>query len=520
MDLFARVIRISKLMSPFKIHKLPWVIWGSIRVIRDDASRFRLRTVTAVSLIAMTLWAYGIPGSPLLSDQPPSLISSEEFSYRVVLGEKISVRLSARSDREIAEVKAIYSPRGKKTVSSYAYPSFKRNGQLIEVWFDIDVKSPRYFPPGTVFDIHFEFIDDDGQSYLSEVYTFENIDRERGWRRYSDGILELVYYGIEPDAMARLHSDVSSHLPRIGTALGISIDSAMRAVIFPNLRDLTRYGPRVSEAATDGIFFGGYAYSQYNLTIMASPSAPILTHELTHLLFNRAFTSPYAATAPAWLNEGIASYFESDRIDSSNADFRRFLRSRKAMRFNKMKNLPGRRADIAMFYAQSVDFVGFLASNYEENRLGELLSALNEGENINAALQSVYGKSLNELENSWRASHGLSRLPAPLATMRPAKHHVLPTIPGLPTLSPDLIVVGKSREDANRSRTSAPTPQTLQLASATAVKSAPTVTSSPGGEYNTIRPGQELPRPNLTMIFVFALLAIGLGALIWRRMRG
>ncbi len=473
-----------------------------------------LRTIF-MSLFASTALLSILISSPDQAvAQAPRAAIEEEIRYRVELGSSIAVSVSAESADEIVAIKAYYRPHGDNTISSYNYPDFKA-GKSIDATFEIDVRSPSYYPPGTMFDLNFEFTTSDGSVVESDSYVVENLDADRQWQRVGGDDLELIYYGINQNAITHLYSETSSRLPRIKSALGISETPTLRAVIFPNFRDLARYGPMISEAATDGTFFGGFAYAQYNLTIMASPSVSILTHELTHLIYDKAFSSPLSGRSPVWLNEGIASYFETGSRAQPRATFAPHLRAGEIMSFRKMNSVPGRRRDIGVFYAQSADFVAFLAERYGEQELGRLIHRLNEGDQIDEAMLFVYGSDLTALENDWRSSYGLPPVPNPEPTVAFNFDELPPTIPGLPTYATET-------DSAVAKATPRPTalPHT-QVAVTTAPTPEPTViqaTPTPGG-YFTGSEGEEWPTPNPTMLIVFALLGLGVFAMLWRRTR-
>ena len=122
---------------------------------------------------------------------------------------------------------------------------------------------------------------------------------------------------------------------------------------------------------------------------MASPSAETLIHELTHLIFGRALDSPYATSAPAWLNEGHASYWETRERDSAIRRFRPIARSGGVTEFAAMNAVPGIRRDINNFYIQSTDFVSYLIENHGRDSIGQLLGELNGGNSVDDAMIAV-----------------------------------------------------------------------------------------------------------------------------------
>ena len=92
--------------------------------------------------------------------------------------------------------------------------------------------------------------------------------------------------------------------------LGLVTAPPMKAVILNNRREADRGLPTVSEAATRGHLYGGFAFRDYDLFVLLGLSEDGIVHEATHLMVNEAVDSPLARV-PDWLNEGLATYFES-----------------------------------------------------------------------------------------------------------------------------------------------------------------------------------------------------------------
>ena len=302
---------------------------------------------------------------------------------------------------------------------------------------EIDLQSPSYFPPGTTFDVRFEFVSVENDIYTSNTYHLEHLGTAHDWQRVSDDILEIVYYGLNRRSIENLHSQVASRLPEISSALGVTDSLQYRAVIFPNLRELTIHGPRISQAATDGTYFGGFAYDTYNLTIMSSPSAEILVHELTHLIFARKFTSPYATAAPGWLNEGNPA-FGKPAIDESHSRFRilRPLGKRQRIREDGFGARSTPRHPPLLHPVRRLRRIP--PRKYDAIPSANLLDELNR-EDIDQSMQTVFGGTLDQIENEWRREWRLRGRSAIrenkiISDIQPTCTHD----PGLPPSQPDL----------------------------------------------------------------------------------
>ena len=468
--------------------------------------------------------------------QSPRQIEDEVVTHHVILADNIVIEIDTKINDQIKEARLWVRPHGDETIPSYSYVEFTQT-DIVNATAEIDVQSPSYFPPGTIFDVRFEFVSVGGDIYTSRTYHIEHIDTLHDWRRVADDRLEIIYYGINDRSVQNLHVKTAPRLSEISQALQVENVPQFRAVIFPNVRELTIHGPTISQAATDGHYFGGFAYDEYNLTIMASPSAETLIHELTHLIFGRALDSPYATPIPAWLNEGNASYWETGERDSSKRRFRSIARRGNVNEFAAMNAVPGIRKDINDFYVQSADFVGYLIENYGRDSIGDLLREMNAGNNIDDAMYTVYGGSLFQIENGWRREWGLPMVTTVEQRVN-IETHLPPTIPGLPTIitgnlgtqnGQSSITIEKEiernaeSEDQTHRQDAAPVatpvtppPQSSPEPQPTAVELTPVPTRT---IHYITGPDSEWPQIKPSAVIVFVLLALGVAAMMYRRMR-
>ena len=500
------------------------------------ATTRNLTTPLLFTIAAMALLVFATLAPTPISAQSPRPTNDESVTHTVTLGDKITIHIDTAIDAQISETRLWRRAHGDDNVAAYSYVDFEQPDRLTAT-AEIDVKSPSYFPPGTQFDIRFEFIATNGDIYTSDTYHVQHLDAAHDWRRISDENLEIIYYGVSDRSIRDLHNQVAPRLPEINNALSVTDSPQFRAVIFPNARELTRYGPRISQAATDGIYFGGYAYDEYDLTIMASPSAEVLVHELTHLIFDRKLTSPYATAVPGWLNEGNSSFWETGSRDKSNRQFNSFVRRGDVTEFSKMHSVPGIRADIHRFYIQSADFVGYLLENYGRDTVGNLLEELNTGQSVDEAMQTVYGGTLTEIENQWRAEWNLPPVGTLIETTFSidANREVLPTIPGLPTIQTGTLTQQPANTETepqeplplptiDHEPIEDPQPEIAIPDPQPTIASEPTpqlfLTPEPGiGNYITGTSEDDWPTVKPSAIIIFLLLFAGFAALFWRRMR-
>jgi len=136
----------------------------------------------------------------------------------------------------------------------------------------------------------------------------------------------------------------------------------------------------------------------------------VLPHEIAHIVF-REYVGFSNRAVPAWLEEGLASYYE--RIDKAKADeffkdlqknnsdpvFIISLRELSKIRSRSLRDDP----DVDIFFAQSLSIVNFLLTEFGKERFRIFCRSLKEGMDMDKSLAAAYSlKDVNELEIAWQ----------------------------------------------------------------------------------------------------------------------
>jgi tetratricopeptide (TPR) repeat protein len=118
-----------------------------------------------------------------------------------------------------------------------------------------------------------------------------------------------------------------------------------------------------------------------------------LHHELVH-----AFIHARAGdSAPRWLHEGVAEYMEGTRASEQGN-----LLAQVLAEGNSFEHcLPTAQCDVRIFYAAAISFVDYLIQMRGVGGIRDVLSALGEGNDIDASLRKVLGKDEGALIREW-----------------------------------------------------------------------------------------------------------------------
>ena len=191
-------------------------------------------------------------------------------------------------------------------------------------------------------------------------------------------------------------------LEEIGQRTGVSAPTHIDVVLAPTFGEFAAAQP-----GTPPSWAAGTAYSDrsevYLRTRMphtgADPIDKVFVHELVHVLLGQRFDG---LPIPRWLNEGAAQLFAGELSPQDHATLVQAAIGGGLLPLSTItEGWPRNPAMARLAYAQSVDFVAFLADQ-RADALSVTIDALARGETLDVALTRGTGRSLGDLEESWR----------------------------------------------------------------------------------------------------------------------
>jgi hypothetical protein len=147
------------------------------------------------------------------------------------------------------------------------------------------------------------------------------------------------------------------------------------------------------------------AYPSHGIILLDSlslngPQGPItLRHELAHVALGQI-----GRGWPRWLQEGLAQHLTGERVALTHyAALFRAVTQESVFHFEDLAHeWPDMPADVEVAYAQSADFVAYLASRHGAAAMGQLLDGVARGERFETAFGIAFHSSLTVEENAWR----------------------------------------------------------------------------------------------------------------------
>ena len=319
--------------------------------------------------------------------------------HEIDFPEAIRLSLEIEADDEIAEVTLFYHLAGNPS-RVYGYPQVMV-GRSVSTEFSIRTDGARYLPSGVEIEYYYRIRGAGGGVVDTPHVKVTYLDPVYRWREMRQGDLVVTWHDISEERVRAVVANVEPRLRAAKEMFGLEEVRPIKAVIFNSRREADRGLPFVSETASRTHLYGGFAFQDYDLFVLSGLSERGISHEATHLLMGQAVTSPLAKV-PAWLNEGLATYFEG--VDSGRGrTVAAAARRRDLLPLRSMGAVPGRPEDVVVFYAQAWSVVTHMIETYGAERMSALLDALDSGADIDEALRQVYGTGVDGMEADWRA---------------------------------------------------------------------------------------------------------------------
>ena len=330
---------------------------------------------------------------------PKDAIRVLASDHRIDYPDKLVFELQAEGDATITEVRLFYSVGGRP-VQVYGYADFEP-GLRVLADFTVETSGSSYIPTGVGIEYYYQITDVNGTMVETTPWSFEYRDPRYRWESLTNGSLTVLYHDISERRVAQAAQQVAARIEEIKPVFGVDEVHTMKAVVVNGSREARRSFPFVSDASRRGHYFAGFAFDEYDLFLMQGLDTDTMIHEATHLLVHQAADSALARV-PSWLNEGLAMQYEDSSIVRSGT-VRSAARAGRLLSLKNMGTVPGRSRDISLHYAQAWSVVDYMVDNYGPERVAALLATLNTGQRIDEALTTVYGLSVEELDEEWRA---------------------------------------------------------------------------------------------------------------------
>ena len=319
----------------------------------------------------------------------------------------IIFKLDFESEEPVKEVRFRYAiaPDGSR---AYGVPECT-GVTSVQCTFDLKSTVSNFLIPGVEITYFWEITDQTGRTVETASDRCMYQDDRFDWRSLSeDGLTVWFYAGSEGD-MRDLLSVGEDTLARMGSLLGTEVDFPVKVFVYDSAEDMQPVLLAGQLSPEHGVItLGEVVVSDTAVVAHDAYALDILRHELSHIVMRNAVKGPFS-NLPAWLEEGVAVYGQSQPLADMKSALEAAIKSNRPFTIRSLSSASVGESggSVGLFYGQSYSVVRFLIDDYGEEKFRELLAAFREGNRTDDALMQVYGFDQDGLENAWRRSVGL-----------------------------------------------------------------------------------------------------------------
>ena len=353
------------------------------------------RTILAIILSLIVLLA---PAHATAAGDIKLIKSSTDNQFPDLL----TFNVRAESPAQIDRIRLRYEVDKMTYAPSFAeaWPDIQPGKDVSASWsWDMRKGS---LPPGAKITYWWVIEDTAGNSLTTPKETLSFDDNRYKWQKVGDGKISIFWYQGNrsfADELLKASQDAAAQL---GKDTGGFIDKPVSLYIYGNYQDL-----RGSIVAPEE-WTGGVAYAGFNIiSIGISPGnldwgKKAVAHELGHLITHQVTVSPYGATIPPWLDEGLAMHAEGEQSDSDKGALLKAIDDGRLATLQSLSSpFPADPQEAFYAYAQSQSVVEYIINVYGKDKLNHLLVLLNDGNTMDDALLKTYGVDRNGLDEAW-----------------------------------------------------------------------------------------------------------------------
>ena len=319
----------------------------------------------------------------------------------------IIFKLDFESEEPVKEVRFRYAiaPDGSR---AYGVPECA-GITSVQCTFDLKSTASNFLIPGVEITYFWEITDQTGRTVETASDRCMYQDDRFDWRSLSEDGLTVWFYAGSEDDMRSLLSVGQDTLTRMGSLLGTEVDFPVKVFVYDSAEDMQPVLLAGQLSPEHGVITLGEVVVSDTAVVAHDAYAPdILRHELSHIVMRNAVKGPFS-NLPAWLEEGVAVYGQSQPLADMKSALEAAIKSNRPFTIRSLSSASVGESggSVGLFYGQSYSVVRFLIDDYGEEKFRELLAAFREGNRTDDALMQVYGFDQDGLENAWRRSVGL-----------------------------------------------------------------------------------------------------------------
>lgn len=418
----------------------------------------------------------------LVSIVPPDAVAQSKEPIRVLktdikndYPEGLTFDIHVEADRPLVRIDVYYRTQGGG--STTRQPVDFETSKEVSASYTWDTSRITVAPSSPVI-VYWKLEDEAGNRLTTPEQTVTYDDLRYAWREIRDPDLIVRWYEGDEAFGRFVHETARKALAQMVEQSGQELAFPVFVLLYANDEDFGSWHSYVDK------WVGGQAFPPLGVTAeIIGPDSnrawieDVLPHEIAHLFFYQALHGGLASW-PAWLDEGLAQYYEFGSPDPALERVTRAARQGALLPLASLSGGFGRDPEqVRLSYDQSLSVVIYLLETWGDAGLQELIAVFRQGTLPRAAVEEALGVTWEQFEAGWITWMGVPTTPAapPTSTatlVRPTSPSGWPT----PTRKPSATTTPQPSATPKASSLPAkPSPTAAQ-----AVQSSPTPTGTAG----------------------------------------
>jgi hypothetical protein len=334
-----------------------------------------------------------------LVNAPPAFTQAQ-ISHHYTFGQSVIFNLSLGNTDEFTDYTLFISTPGMSVTSHTISPengglSFERNLRDFPL------------PPFSQITYWWEYKNHDLELLETEKHTFQYIDNRFAWESYSDNDVTVHWINIEKSIMVNAVPIIKEAIETIQHALQTTVTPVMNVYFYPSAQDLKS---ALQLAGYEWV--AGAAYPELGVILLSVTDGPqaisqmqrTLPHEVTHKMLYDIYGQQGYQNIPAWLVEGLASYFEPTPDPAYAVVLEDALATRQVLTFGTLcYPFPDEQSIAFLAYAQSENITRFIQQTYGWSHIRSLLERYAvEGISCTTAIEEEFDLQITQFEREWK----------------------------------------------------------------------------------------------------------------------
>ena len=352
--------------------------------------------------VIITLFIFTPPVSGQTTEKI-NLVSSEALSN---FPENVSFKLTVDSVEKIRSIKFSYRVNSSHNWD-YDVKQFD-NRYHITTEFVLNTSGSDFLTPESTIKYFYNISDETGFTLKTKENKLKYSDPRFNWDNFTVPPL-TVYYHDQPDSNIKvLTRDLAVQIETLKDIFSIGNPDPIKGIVYNHRIELANILP---DKTTIPEIYHGFAFLDQQIFLGIELDIDLITHESSHLLLAQAMKDRINPL-PAWLQEGVSSYLEPNRVSFDGHSL-----SNLAPPLSTMVSVPNSAIEIAYFYRKSESVVSFLIHELHPRNGLQLFQTFlfvlgkEPYPNVDKSLYETFGITIEQLDEAWGSS--FRGLPSP-----------------------------------------------------------------------------------------------------------